>query len=330
MESSLLSVIIPVYNAKETLAECLQAIYASSYRNFEVLLIDDLSTDGSMDIARNFPCRIIILDKKSGPAAARNKGADKASGEILFFTDSDIIIRPDTLGKISKSIEGKVAITGMYSRKPHKKNFFSLYHNYYAHKSQKETSSSTFMFHTSCGAIRKKVFKELGGFNEDMKKATVEDVEFGYRLIERGYEVFLDKNLKVVHFTNYSFSKLIKSYFYKSRDWADLLFARKERLLKNEGWANYKNIAILLSALLLIPLSALSFYNLFYILPLFLCIIFFIYHNHDFYQLVFEEMPLFLITGVIFNYFMNLVLFCGISAGMFGCLRRRIYNAVHK
>jgi GT2 family glycosyltransferase len=303
------------------------SIYASSYKDFEVLLIDDFSTDDSMDLARDYPCRTITMNKKSGPAAARNKGADEASGEILFFTDSDIIIGKDTLKMIAESIEGKNAVAGMYARKPYKINFFSLYHNYYAHKSQKETSSSTFMFHTSCGAIRKRVFRDLGGFDENMKKATVEDVEFGYRLMEAGYQVYLNKDLQVIHFTNYSFSKLIKSYFYKSRDWSELLFARRDRLLKNEGWANYRNVFILLSALLLIPFSVLSFYNNLYILPLLLCIIFFIHHNLDFYLLVVEEMPYCLISGIIFNYFINFVLFIGICAGFISALRRSLGNA---
>jgi len=325
-DKPLISIIIPVFNAERTLRECLNAIYFSTYQNFEVLIVDDLSNDSSIEIARKYPCRIINLKEKGGPAKARNTGALHARGEILFFTDSDVIIKKDTLQKIINTMGGRVAVTGMYARKPYLKEFFSLYHNYYAHRSQNETGSSTFMFHSSCGAIRKEVFKKLGGFNENMKKPTVEDVEFGYRLMESGYYVYLDKDIQVIHFTNYKFAKLIKSYFYKSKDWAELLFARSGRLLKNEGWANFRNIFILLSALLIIPLIPLSFYNSLFFLFLIFFILFFLSQNLDFYKLVLEERPTLLIPGIIFNYFVNLVLFFGICDGLITFIRKRLSN----
>jgi glycosyltransferase involved in cell wall biosynthesis len=327
MAKPFVSIIIPVFNARKTLRECLKAVNDSTYRNFEVILVDDLSTDDSLKIAQDFPCRIIELKKKGGPAAARNRGALEAKGEVLFFTDSDIIINRDTLHKIVAGIEGNSSVTGMYARKPYLKKFFSLYHNYYAHKSQKETSSSTFMFHTSCGAIRREVFNELGGFNENMKKATVEDVEFGYRLMEKGYKVYLDKDMQVTHFTDYSFLKLLKSYFLKSKDWAELLFDKRDRLVKNEGWANFKNVFILMSALLIIPLTFLSLYNTVFVPLLLICFVFFLYQNHDFYILILEEMPFKLIPGVAFNFLANLVLFLGIFSGLWSSLRKRVVNA---
>lgn len=285
--------------------------------------MDDLSTDNSIEIAREFLCRIISVRRKSGPAAARNLGALNARGEILFFIDSDIIIEKDTLQKIVYAIENRAAVTGMYARKPYLKKFFSLYHNYYAHRSQNETSNFTFMFHSSCGAIRKDVFQKINGFNEEMKKPTVEDVEFGYRLMENGYKVYFDKGIKVIHFTNYTFLKLLKSYFHKSKDWSELLFLKSERLFKNEGWANFRNAAILFSALLTIPLIPLSFYNNLFFLFLISFILFFLSQNIDFYKLLFEEKPSFLIPGIIFNYLVNLVLFSGMCAGFINSLKKR-------
>lgn len=328
MEIPFISIIIPVYNGSKTLNECLNAIYSSTFQDFEVLIIDDLSTDNSLEIAISFPCRIFRLEKKGGPAAARNRGAELAKGEVLFFTDSDVIIFKDTLQKIADAIKGKSALTGMYTKKPYLKKFFSFYHNYYAHRSQKETSSISFMFHSSCGAVRKEVFKKLGGFSENMKKPTVEDVEFGYRLMESGYHVYLDKDIQVIHFTNYTFAKLIKSYFYKSRDWAELLFARRDRLSKNEGWANFKNLSILLSVLLIIPLTALSFQNRLFLPFLLACLGYFIYQNHDFYKLIIEEKPHHLPIGIVFNYFVNLVFFTGICAAVLTTIRKRFVNAI--
>jgi glycosyltransferase involved in cell wall biosynthesis len=326
-DKPLISVIIPVFNAEKTFRECLNSIYSSTYQNFEVVVVDDLSTDNSINVANEFPCRIIRMNKKAGPAKARNTGAYHARGEILFFTDSDIIIEKDTLQKIIDAIKDREAVTGMYARKPYLKKFFSLYHNYYAHRSQNETSNFTFMFHSSCGAIRRDIFMKIGGFNEKMKKPTVEDVEFGYRLGENGYKVYLDKSIQVTHFTNYTFSKLIKSYFYKSRDWSELVFSRSERLAKNEGWANFRNVAILLSALLILPLIPLSLYDNRFLFFLALSTLFFLSQNLDFYKLLLGEKPLLFMPGVIFNYFVNLILFSGICAGLLTSLKKRASNA---
>jgi GT2 family glycosyltransferase len=92
-----LSVVIPVYNAESTLKECLTKLHESRYRDFETILVDDGCTDHSPAIAAEFPVRIVPTSGRVGPAAARNLGARMATGEVLFFIDSDVMVRPDTL-----------------------------------------------------------------------------------------------------------------------------------------------------------------------------------------------------------------------------------------
>ena len=95
-ERHLISIIIPVYNVAEYLCECLDSVLAQSYRNLEIILVDDGSTDKSGEICDGYSQqdnRIkIIHQKNSGLSAARNTGIDTATGEFLFFIDSDDII----------------------------------------------------------------------------------------------------------------------------------------------------------------------------------------------------------------------------------------------
>src|SRR5206468_10243781 len=96
-----ISVVMPVYNAESTLAECLTRLCNSSFGDFEIVLVDDGSTDQSRAIAANFPLRIVPTAGRVGPAAARNLGARAAQGELLFFIDSDVMVRPDTVSRIT-------------------------------------------------------------------------------------------------------------------------------------------------------------------------------------------------------------------------------------
>ena len=92
-----ISIIIPVYNAQKTLVRCLNAIYKSKYNDYEVVIVDDDSTDSSRSIARGYKCRMIKLKKRYGAATARNVGVKNSKGEILVFVDSDMTFAVDFL-----------------------------------------------------------------------------------------------------------------------------------------------------------------------------------------------------------------------------------------
>lgn len=94
-----LSIITPVYNKAPYLAGCIDSILAQTYRDFELLLIDDRSTDGGLAVCRAYAerdarVRLVELDKNGGAAAARNRGLDEARGEWIGFVDADDTIDP--------------------------------------------------------------------------------------------------------------------------------------------------------------------------------------------------------------------------------------------
>ena len=101
-----ISVIIPVYNAEKTIRRCLESIMSSEYEEYEVIVVDDGSTDNSASILleyANKDHRIkIITQSNSGPSIARNKGLESAKGEIITFVDSDDYVRNDYLDQLEK------------------------------------------------------------------------------------------------------------------------------------------------------------------------------------------------------------------------------------
>lgn len=94
------SIIIPVHNGAQYLERCLSSISLSSYRFYEIIIVDDCSTDDSAEIARWYGVNVITLSHQSDPASARNVGSKAAKGDILFFFDSDIMIKQNTIARL--------------------------------------------------------------------------------------------------------------------------------------------------------------------------------------------------------------------------------------
>jgi len=99
---ALISIIIPMYNAEAYIAECLDSVLSQSYRNIEVICVDDHGKDGTRAIADAYAARdprVKIVDpgRNQGAGAARDAGVDAMEGEYFMFVDSDDILPPETL-----------------------------------------------------------------------------------------------------------------------------------------------------------------------------------------------------------------------------------------
>lgn len=131
-QKSLISVIVPVYNVEKYLNRCLESVSGQSYRNLEILLINDGSTDKSGIICQEWekkdPRIHVLHQKNSGLSAARNRGIDEASGEYLFFVDSDDYLSEQTLEALLRELilqEAEIAVCNLvyeYEDKKEPKN----------------------------------------------------------------------------------------------------------------------------------------------------------------------------------------------------------------
>ncbi len=107
--SSLISIIIPVYNVKDYLEKCLHSVCGQTYRNLEIIVVDDGSTDGSGEICDRFAqtdSRIKVIHQlNSGQSCARNKGLSIAQGKYIGFVDSDDWVEPDMYEFLCRLLE---------------------------------------------------------------------------------------------------------------------------------------------------------------------------------------------------------------------------------
>lgn len=105
MKSDLVSVIIPVYNAEKYIGEAIKSVLAQTYSHFELIIVDDASTDRSVEIIRSFNdyrINLIQHDKNRGPGAARNTALEVARGEWVAYLDADDQWLPERIEKLIK------------------------------------------------------------------------------------------------------------------------------------------------------------------------------------------------------------------------------------
>ena len=109
MSDALISVIIPIYNMEAFLSRCLNSVLNNTYRNLEIICIDDGSTDKSLEILRDYETidsRLVVISKENGGvSSARNAGLDRMTGEYVSFVDPDDYVHPQYFELLFQALE---------------------------------------------------------------------------------------------------------------------------------------------------------------------------------------------------------------------------------
>lgn len=285
-----ISLIIPVYNGGENFSRCLASIAGGLEQSTEVIIVADGDTDGSWEKAQSFGFEGVRLPESLGPATARNVGAKQAKNEILFFVDADVEIYPDTLTKIAtvfKSDPDLAALIGSYDDAPGASNFLSQYKNLLHHYTHQTSSEEASTFWGACGAIRRDIFLEMGGFDESYRLPCVEDIELGYRLKKAGYRIRLCKEIQVKHLKRWGILSLLRAdFFYRALPWTALIL--RDRALSNDLNLQYSSrLSVVAIYLFLVSLIASVWY------PVAL------------YLLGLASLSLLLLNGSVYQFFYN-------------------------
>lgn len=278
------SIIIPVYNAEKYLDRCLSAVLSSSYCDYEIIVVDDSSTDNSVQIALGKGVKVFQLPRRSGPAAARNYGAQRACGEVLFFMDSDVIVQRTTVARMVADFQEHpeiAAVFGAYDDTPTENNFISQYKNLYHHFVHQQSNNNAMTFWAGCGAVRQEIFHKVGGFDHTRYlKPSIEDIELGYRMRKMGYKILLDKQLQVKHLKQWTLKSLIRTdIFHRAIPWSHLLLESREIVNTLNLQTSQRISAGLVGlAIMTVPFLLLEL-RLFFLILLFLGIVFPLNYN---------------------------------------------------
>ena len=258
-----ISVVIPIFNGGSDLEKCLDALSASSYPVLECILVDDASTDGMVNpAAERHGARVIRLDQKCGPAKARNHGVMEARGDVIFFTDADVLLHPDAIGQAAAALQSDAeiaAVCGCYDDQPEQASFVSQYRNLFHHWVHQTGAGEASTFWTGCGAIRRNIFIKAGCFSENYPRPSIEDIELGTRLHQSGYKIRLLKNMFGKHMKQWKFWNMIRTdIFQRAVPWVLLLL--RDRRVTNHLNLNYKSrIATILAGVLGLSVLILTF-----------------------------------------------------------------------
>jgi glycosyltransferase involved in cell wall biosynthesis len=259
-----LSVIVPAHNNGNQLRHCLEALRGSAYPNFEIIVVDDCSTEDICPIVNRYGARYVRTASNIGPAGARNLGVQRAEGEIVVFVDSDVAVAPDVLPRIARNFlraPALSAVFGSYDEHPACNDFLSQHKNLMHHYIHQISSEEAISFWAGCGAIRKSVFLEFGGFDAvNFPRPSIEDIELGHRMTQAGKKILLDKKLQVKHLKQWTLLRLLHAdIFCRAVPWAKLILETRQLPrdlnLTYSARASAVLVGLLVAGLLLLPLS---------------------------------------------------------------------------
>ena len=179
----------------------------------EIIVVDDGSTDGTGDLARSFGATVVSLaGGPHGPAAARNRGALEATGDILVFLDADVAVHTTTLERIADHFAvapDVAALFGSYDDRPAEPGIVSRYKNLLHHFTHQHSRADAKTFWAGCGAIRREVFVECGGFDERFRRPSIEDIDLGLRLWQAGHRIRSCPEIQATHLKRWTLAGLI-------------------------------------------------------------------------------------------------------------------------
>lgn len=194
-ETPLVSIIIPAYNASRYIREALESALRQTQKNVEIIVVDDGSTDNTIEYIQSYGDRVRLIEQSNkGAASARNLGAKEARGLWLAFLDADDVWAPEKLERQISGIGGRnwsytdMEFIGGVNDGLRDSQFTKK------HEAQvlKELVQGNFIS-TSTVLIKRETFEESGGFDESLR--SIQDWELWTRVAERNPIVYVDEPL---------------------------------------------------------------------------------------------------------------------------------------
>jgi glycosyltransferase involved in cell wall biosynthesis len=228
-----ISAIVPATNGPPTLEACIDAIRAADDGPDEVIVVTDPTLEG--------------------PAAARNAGARKATGNVLVFVDADVVVHRDAFKRIRRAFAaeaGLTAVFGSYDVTPSAPGVVTVFRNLLHHYVHQSSGGPATTFWAGLGAVRREPFLEVGGFDERYRVPSIEDVELGMRLADGGALIVLEPEVQGTHLKAWSLREMLYTDFIRRGvPWVRLLLERgsPSRAL-NLGWRHRLSAASAVAA----------------------------------------------------------------------------------
>lgn len=256
----IISVVIPAYNEAKTIVDCLNSLMNQTLTRdrYEIIVVDDGSTDGTLEIVRKFPGVISVSQRNQGPAAARNNGVRRAQGGIILFTDADCRPFANWLEEMVRPFEQNpeiVAMKGAYETRQRELIARFVQIEYEDKYDRMKQQSNIDFIDTYSAGFRREIFLQARGFSEEFPVACAEDVELSFRLAGKGHKMVFNPEAKVFHLHPNS----VRGYFkkkYKFAYWRMLAVKKHpNKILKDAHTPHSMKLQLLFFSLLIASLG---------------------------------------------------------------------------
>lgn len=290
-----ISLIMPTIDWGPTFASCLQAALGSLRPCDELLVVFDGLPPPPPDWLRDSGAVLLNTGVRSGPAAARNHGANQANHPILLFVDADVELHHDVSARVCAHFSSDPSLTalfGSYDDTPAAPGLVSRFRNLLHHHTHNSHPGPACTFWSGCGAVRRDRFLALGGFDsETYRQPCIEDIELGLRLHDAGEQILLDPAIQCKHHKCWTLGLMVSTDIrQRALPWSQLLLGRH----KLPNTLNLSSSARLSAAAsLLIPVAltvgTISPWRIGASLVLALCVALILLINHSFLALLWRQ-----------------------------------------
>jgi glycosyltransferase involved in cell wall biosynthesis len=225
------SIIVPVYNGEATIEACIRSLSDLRYpkERYEVLVVDNNSTDNTATIVKKHPVRYLVEDETQSSYATRNRGIREARGEILAFTDADVVVGRNWLKRALDCLQDGEAdmVAGAVEIVTHDPPNLWEACDRYMFLNQERCVQEGFGL-TANLLVRREVFEDVGLFEERLLSSG--DYEFGRRATGKGHSLVYCREAKVCHPARASLGALLKKSRRLGYGKAQLAILGKKRL----------------------------------------------------------------------------------------------------
>jgi len=243
MKKPSISVVVPAHNCENTIFQTLQSILKQTVSDIDVIVVDDGSTDQTVQIIKSISGVRYYYQDNAGPAAARNLGVQKAKGDIVFFTDSDCMPQRDWIEKAIVHFNDPqvVVVAGSYSIANPNNMLAQCIHDEIMFRHHRLMPQNPKSFGSYNFGVKKNVFESVGGFDICYRYASGEDNDLSYKILKAGYKIRFEKNALVDHFHTTRIFKYFKEQ-YRHGFWRAKMYVDHPGMAKGDDYTFWKDI----------------------------------------------------------------------------------------
>ncbi|MFW9818167.1 MAG: glycosyltransferase [Candidatus Thorarchaeota archaeon] len=246
------SIVVPIKNRGDLLPSLIENLSNIDYEEYEIIIVDDCSTDNTKELLKEYPVKSIHLEKSVGSAEARNIGIKEAKNEIVALTDSDCFVSKNWLKNLVPYLNSYDMVGGRVIFCDNVEKKLNPFNAKEETVLKKDTSIN--FLNTSNMLFKKEIWKLSGGF----LSYRIEDLEFSWRVLKKGFKLIYSPKGLVIHHGNRTPIQNIRKYLQYGKSYSKIAFIHKmsfsfktDRILDRGSFFDYLQLISLPFLLLL-------------------------------------------------------------------------------